>query len=113
MWQSGIWQIISAVLYLMNMVLAVFISANLILRKQDPVKTLAWVTVLILLPYFGVICYLLFGQNYRKQKIFSRKGIADYKLRKAASLNQLELLSNNDNLLGDELSIQKTYISES
>ena len=110
MWQSGIWQIISAVLYLMNMVLAVFISANLILRKQDPVKTLAWVTVLILLPYFGVICYLLFGQNYRKQKIFSRKGIADYKLRKAASLNQLELLSNNDNLLGDELSPFKKLI---
>ena len=110
MWQSSAWQIISAVLYFMNMVLAVFISANLILRKQDPVKTLAWLTVLILLPYFGVICYLLFGQNYRKRKIFSRKGIADYKLRRAASISQLELLRKNDNLLGGELAPFKKLI---
>ena len=87
----------------MNMVLAVFISTNLILRKQDPVKTLAWVMVVMLLPYFGVICYLLFGQNYRKQKIFSRKGIADYKLRRDASINQLQLIKKNPQLLGSEL----------
>ena len=92
------------------MVLAVFISANLILRKQDPVKTLAWVTVIILLPYFGVICYLLLGQNYRKRKIFNRKGIADYKLKRAASINQLELLRKNDNLLGAELAPFKKLI---
>ncbi len=110
MWQGSAWQVISAVLYFMNMVLAVFISTNIILRKQDPVKTLAWVTVLTLLPYFGVICYLLFGQNYRKRKIFSRKGIADYKMKRAASINQLELLRKSENLLGKELAPFKKII---
>lgn len=102
MFQSVFWQIITAVLYLMNMVLAVFISTNLILRKQDPVKTLAWVTVLILLPYFGIIFYLFFGQNFRKRKIFSRKGIADYKLRREASIRQLEVLRREPSLISDE-----------
>ena len=104
MWQSNIWQIISLVLYIMNMVLAVFISVTMILRKQNPVKTLSWVVVLMLLPYFGVICYILFGQNYRRKKIYSRKGLADYKIRKEASNNQMELLRHNPELLGEELS---------
>lgn len=103
MWQNNIWQIISVVLYVMNMVLAVFISTTMILRKQDPVKTLSWVTVLVLLPYFGVIFYILFGQNFRKKHIFSRKGIADYKLRREASHKQMELLRRNPGLLGEEL----------
>ncbi len=92
------------------MVLAVFISATMILRKQDPIKTLSWVVVLMLLPYFGVICYLLFGQNFRKKKIYSRKGLADYKLRKAASNNQMELLRRNPELLGNELTPFKKLI---
>ncbi len=87
----------------MNMVLAIFISTTMILRKQNPVKTLSWVVVLMLLPYFGVICYLLFGQNFRKKKIYSRKGLADYKLRREASNNQMELLRRNPELLGEEL----------
>ena len=103
MWQSNIWQIISLVLYIMNMVLAVFISTTMILRKQDPVKTLSWVIVLVLLPYFGILCYLLFGQNYRRKKIYSRKGLADYKIRKEAGNNQMELLRRNPELLGAEL----------
>ena len=68
MWQGNTWQIISVVLYIMNMVLAVFISTVLILRKQDPVKTLSWVMVLILLPYIGILLYAFVGQNFRKKK---------------------------------------------
>lgn len=98
MWQSNTWQLISLVLYVMNMVLAVFISTTLILRKQDPVKTLTWVIVLILLPYFGIIFYIFFGQNYRKRKIYSRKGIADYKIRKETSRKQIEALRKNPTL---------------
>lgn len=103
MWQSNTWQVVSVVLYAMNMVLAIFISATMILRKQNPVKTLSWVVVLMLLPYFGVVCYLLFGQNFRKKKIYSRKGLADYAIRRAASNNQMELLRRNPGLLGNEL----------
>ncbi len=110
MFQGNTWQIISAILYLMNMAIAIYISATMILRKQDPVKTLSWVTVLILLPYFGVIFYLFCGQNFRKKKIFSRKGIADYNIRMAARNKQLELLKKRPELLEEELAPFKKLI---
>ncbi len=103
MWQSNTWQIISLVLYTMNMVLAIYISVTLILRKQDPVKTLSWVAVIMLLPYFGIICYLLFGQNYRKHKIYGLKGYADFKLRKESSRKQMEALTTSPDILPIEL----------
>ena len=59
----SVWQIVSAVLYIMNMGLAVYIAGTMILRKQDPVKTLSWAIVLVALPYIGIIIYLFFGQN--------------------------------------------------
>ena len=87
----------------MNMVLAIFISTALILKKQDPVKTLSWVMVLILLPYIGILLYAFVGQNFRKKKIYSRKGIADYNLRKKTSAKQLETLKASPEQLGNEL----------
>lgn len=40
-------------------------------------KTMSFILVLYLVPVGGVIVYFLFGQNYRKRKLFSRKGIRD------------------------------------
>ena len=91
----SVWQIVSAVLYIMNMGLAVYIAATMILRKQDPVKTLSWAVVLVALPYIGIIIYLFFGQNYRKKKIYGKKGDADLRVRKSLCAKQNEYLNDN------------------
>ncbi|MEG0519451.1 MAG: cardiolipin synthase [Bacteroidales bacterium] len=109
MWSST-WQIISAVLYVMNLVVAIYAATTMILRKQDPVKTLSWLVVLILLPYLGIILYFFFGQSYRKRKIYSRKGVADYTLRKELSSSQVELFKRDPSLLGEELLPYKKMI---
>lgn len=109
MWSST-WQIISMVLYIMNLGLAIYAATTMILRKQDPVKTLSWLVVLILLPYIGIILYFFFGQNYRKKKMYSRKGVADYRLRKELSHNQAELFRRNPELLGKDLLPYKKII---
>ena len=75
------WQIISLILYLMNLALVFYAAFGLIMRRQDPVKTLSWVVVLILLPYIGLLLYLFLGRNFRKKKIYSRKGAVDYNAR--------------------------------
>lgn len=103
MWYSETWRIISLILYMMNLALACYAAAALILRKQDPVKTLSWVTVLILLPYIGLLLYIFFGRNYRKKKIYSRKGAGDIRLRKTLSATQAESFKRNPRLLGEEL----------
>lgn len=98
-----IWKIVSFILYLMNMALAIYAAVTLILRKQDPVKTLSWVIVLILLPYIGLILYLFIGRNYRKKKIYSRKGAVDYKARKDESTRELEALRVNPEAFGKSM----------
>ena len=65
---------------------AIPVAIMIMLEKRSPYKTAAWILVLILLPFFGIIFYLIFGQEYRKQKIFSRRGIKSLgKFRRLAS----------------------------
>ena len=47
----------------------------LLLENRNPTKSLSWVLVLLFLPIIGLIFYLIFGQNLRKQKIISKKSI--------------------------------------
>ncbi len=45
---------------------------------RDPVKALSWILVITLLPVAGIVFYVVFGRNYRKEKIFNRKEIDDF-----------------------------------
>ncbi len=45
----------------------------LLLENRNPIKSISWMLVLLFLPIVGLVFYLVFGQNLRKQKIISRK----------------------------------------
>lgn len=64
------------VLYLLTVLMVAF---NIVLENRNPVRTLAWVAVLLFVPLVGMIFYLYFGVNYRKIKMFSMKGLGDMK----------------------------------
>lgn len=49
-------------------IIAVILSEN-----RNPVKSLAWVTVLLLLPVFGLILYIFFGRNIKNKRMISRR----------------------------------------
>lgn len=61
-----------------------------ILDKRDPSKTTVWVLILLLVPVFGLVFYLFFGQNHRKKKIFSRKELVDLKRIEEITKTQLQ-----------------------
>lgn len=69
--QPSLWGILSLVFLVTSIAIAVII----VLEKRSPFKTAAWILVLVLLPVAGLVFYLFFGQEYRKQKLFSRRGI--------------------------------------
>ena len=92
------WKICSFALYFANISLVIYVVWRLVMKKSDPVKTLTWIVVLILLPYIGLILYLLMGQNYRKDAIFKNKRIVDVEVRKKLALNQLQHYKEVDNL---------------
>ena len=52
---------------------AVAIIGVVVSENRNPVKTLAWITVLILLPVVGIILYIFFGRSLRHVRMISRK----------------------------------------
>ena len=89
-------------------VFVIITIAVIIHDKRDPVKALSWIIVISLLPVVGVIFYIVFGRNHRKQKLFSRKELSDleqidtlsrqqiYEINNAAVLHKPEISDNRD-----------------
>lgn len=94
---SEFWRIFSLVFLLTAIPVAIMI----VWEKRSPFKTVAWILVLILLPIFGVIFYLVFGQEYRKRKLFSRSGIKSLgKIRRLSTIQLREFEQTHLKLSG-------------
>ena len=78
-------------------VTVLFIVILVILQNRTPIKTISWTIVLLLLPVVGIVIYLFFGQEYRKKKMFSRKGLDDLKKLRNLTSEQLQQLPHNYN----------------
>lgn len=70
----------------------------LLLENRNPVRSLSWVLVIILLPVIGIFLYLTIGQNYRKQKIISKKSVRHLSNKIRTELNPQEF----SNILTDK-----------
>lgn len=53
-------------------------------ENRNPVKSLAWVTILLLLPAVGLVLYFFFGRNIKNKRMISRRNRR--KLRKSLKL---------------------------
>lgn len=58
-------------------------------ENRNPLKTISWVLVLLLLPLVGLIIYYFFGEDNRKQRLISHKM---YKKLNRRSIGRKELL---------------------
>lgn len=58
------------VIYMLSIIftLGVILSEN-----RNPVKSLAWVTVLVLMPAVGVVLYIFFGRSIKNKRMISRR----------------------------------------
>ena len=55
----------------------IFIGFVIFLENRHPTQTLTWLVVLGSFPIVGFIFYLLFGRNYRKERIYRKKYFLD------------------------------------
>lgn len=46
------------------------IIATILIENRNPTKTIAWIMVIVFLPIVGMIIYYLFGQKFKKVKVF-------------------------------------------
>jgi cardiolipin synthase len=55
----------------------VFIAFVISLENRRPAHTITWLVVLGSFPLIGFFFYLMFGRNYRKQRLFQKKAMLD------------------------------------
>ena len=48
---------------------------SVLMDNRQPDKTMAWLLVLIFLPVVGIVLYIFFGQNTRKERMMSQRSI--------------------------------------
>lgn len=77
------WTVTIAYAVIILGVIAVVVSEN-----RNPVKSLAWVTVLLVVPAVGLMLYIFFGRNIQNKRIISR--------RNRRKLKRLELRGKTD-----------------
>ncbi|MGQ1787952.1 MULTISPECIES: cardiolipin synthase [unclassified Saccharicrinis] len=89
----------------------------MVLENRSPLKSLSWILVLLLLPLLGVVLYVFFGQNLRKQKIISRKGLKNHDfLLQTASIQTKDLsqfYGLNDEILDEKKQIIQLQLNNS
>ena len=58
-----IYWILTSTLFFADLAIRIGLSLRVIMRKKAASVTLAWLVIVLLLPFFGAITYLLFGEN--------------------------------------------------
>jgi len=82
-----------------------------ILENRNPLKSISWILVLILLPVFGFIVYMVFGQSFRKRKMFNMKGLGDLKWLQVMSQDQKLRLEKNRFLKDERIHEKKNVMT--
>lgn len=96
------WTVTIAYVVIVLGVIAVVVSEN-----RNPVKSLAWVTVLLLMPVVGLVLYIFFGRNIQNKRVISRRNrrklkrlerrgkLDEEKIRRSPALVQTIRLANS------------------
>lgn len=92
-------------------VVLVLVCIRIIYDTRSASKTLAYLLLAIFVPFAGMIFYFLFGINYRKRIIYSKKQITDEK--KLIELHERIVSStvNNLKMHSDEMSVGEGLVN--
>ena len=91
---TDIWTIISFTYTVFVVLMVGFVIAE----RREPVKSLAWIMVITMFPVGGMILFLAFGRNHRKERTFMQKELFDNELISKMSGDQLKELPACDDL---------------
>lgn len=80
--------------------ISVIVSLLIISQNRTPSKTLAYLLLFFSLPFIGIVIYFVFGENFRKNKLYKRKYLQDN-----AVLNRYEayMVRLSENILQKQL----------
>ena len=99
---------IGILLYILTILAIIY---TIILENRNPVRTLAWILVLVLVPGIGLFFYIYFGMNYRKIKMFSMKGLGDFKWLQYMSEDQKQRIKKAELLKKEDMEAVKPLMT--
>ena len=106
-----IWKSLPSLVTILYFLTVVFTAILIILENRNPQKTISWILVLVLLPFIGIVIYLFFGQEYRKNKMYSRKGLKHLERLRNLTLEQLDNLPKNHFQINEKLYSKKRLMN--
>lgn len=93
--EAGIWGIVAVLAFrLVYLAVILFTIVIVLLDNRNPVKTMAWILVLVFLPVVGLAFYFFFGRNTRKERLISKKGFSRLSKRPMAEYQVQEALGD-------------------
>lgn len=93
--EAGILGIVAVLAFrLVYLAVILFTIVIVLLDNRNPVKTMAWVLVLVFLPVVGLAFYFFFGRNTRKERLISKKGFSRLSKRPMAEYQAQEALGD-------------------
>ena len=91
----------------------IFIAIKMLLENKPPYSFIAWLTVLVFLPYIGAIFYIFLGMNWKKsKKKLSAKLPEDMLKRHFSQLldEQIKIMDNMGGIYGKNINLVKLAI---
>lgn len=83
-------------LYVLTIVGALVVIVG---ENRNPLKSLAWATVLVLLPALGIVLYIFFGRSLRNRHLISRKNWRKLQVKAAEYATPQHTMSEDNRLL--------------
>ncbi|MCQ2207561.1 MAG: cardiolipin synthase [Paludibacteraceae bacterium] len=76
-----VWELTTNIFLVLYFITIIGIILMLLMENRSPVKSIAWIFVLILLPIVGLALYILIGKNFRKKMVISHRSLAKWQER--------------------------------
>jgi cardiolipin synthase len=109
-WVDITWRYLSITLIIGYYILVLLAVIKLLLENKNPLKTHSYLLVMVLIPVIGLLIYVLFGQDYRRNKMFSRKAAIDQVRINEYVEQQLQLASSHELIEDDKVNEKANII---
>ena len=86
--------VVSTLFYILYLTIVLATVFLVILENRNPVRTMAWILVLIFLPLLGLFLYIFVGRSTKRERLISKKGYTRLSKRPMAEFQSQASLKN-------------------
>ena len=102
------WRVLAEIVYILILIL---VSLRIIYDTRSSSKTLAYLLLAIFIPVAGILFYFIFGINYRKRSIYSKKLVEDEVSLRALDERTVSISARNLKKNAEEVGIGESLVN--